>query len=203
VAFSSDVDFLEWVNLFKLIRETPTKSVHQNGDTEMNRSTHPDPVSLDALPPETVPRDLAGTLESRMQAQRDRLSRELIQEFLASPETKSLTVRDVLNAINADPSLAEMWLSLDWGDVLEMGRGGRSPSTPRPTGSTTSMGVTADRIVDYIRSNPGVMRKDIVSALNLNPDNVSGHLGKLKKDGRVRGEKQGGENSKQERYYVD
>jgi CRP-like cAMP-binding protein len=61
-------------------------------------------------------------------------------------------------------------------------RGSRSPSTGRPG---RRRGETRERLIDYVRANPGSTAGDVAKALGLNRNSLATRLAQLAKSGEL------------------
>ena len=124
--------------------------------------------------------------EEQMREQRLEIARQTLKKVFQAGIPAKHTVDEVLEELREDEALWDAFRSLRFIELVEMliPPGSAAP----PPGPSRKRGVTAKRIVDFVRANAGARRSDIMKALGLKGGTVSSQLRTLRSSGILRGE---------------
>jgi len=124
--------------------------------------------------------------ESQFEQQRAEIARQALAQALRGGLPATTKMKDILAELKEDPILWQAFEDMRFDDL----RKALVPPTDAygPPGPTRRRGVTLNRIIAYVRENPGARRSDIMKALGLKGGTVSSQLRGLRASGQLRGE---------------
>lgn len=124
--------------------------------------------------------------ESHLAEQRGAIARMALKQALRGGIPGGTRLKDVFDQIREDDQLWQEFQDLRLDEFKAL----IAPPAAAygPPGPTRKRGVTSNRIVDFVRQNPGARRSDIMEALGLKGGTVSSQLRGLRATGKLRSE---------------
>lgn len=124
--------------------------------------------------------------ESQLEEQRGAIARMALKQAFRGGIPGGTRLKDVFEQIQEDAHLWQEFQNLRLDEFKSLIA---PPATAYgPPGPTRKRGVTSNRIVEFVRQNPGARRSDIMEALGLKGGTVSSQLRGLRATGKLRGE---------------
>ncbi len=122
----------------------------------------------------------------QLRQQREAIARETLFGAFRSGLHGRTRMSELIEELKGDEDLWNAFQGLRFQDFRDMLCPGATKSGP--PGPSRKRGVTSQRIIDYVASNPGARRADIMSSLGLKGGTVSSQLRMLRVNGRLLGE---------------
>jgi len=133
--------------------------------------------------------------ETQLAQERSEVAKNALKQAFRGEIPGSMTMKQIMAELQADEYLWAAFESLPFSEL----RSAIAPPAAAAPGPTRKRGVTTNRIVEFVRKNPGVRRQEIMRAIGLKGGAVSSQLRTMKAEGKLRGEGV----SRKLRYFVD
>lgn len=124
--------------------------------------------------------------EDELRKRQQSAARNAIESAFRGGIAGKTTLGELTDELQGDEHLWEAFRQLRMADLRDLLVGGKGAGAP--PGPSRKRGLTSRRIVDFVQSNPGARRSDIMAALGLKGGTVSSQLRNLRTSGRLRGE---------------
>jgi len=133
--------------------------------------------------------------ETQLAQERSEVARSALKQAFRGGIPDSMTMKQIIGELQADETLWAAFESLPFSEL----RSAIAPAIAPAPGPTRKRGVTTNRIVEFVRKNPGVRRKEIMRAIGIRGGTASSQLRRMRAEGKLRGD--GPERNLQ--YFVD
>ena len=122
--------------------------------------------------------------EKQLEQERGELAKSALKQAFRGGIPGGMTMKQILAELQADESL---WSAFERMPFDEL-RSAIAPAADAPPGPTRKRGVTTNRIIEFVRQNPGVRRKEIMRAIGIKGGTASSQLRGMRASGKLRGE---------------